>query len=335
MRSAALHTLCFLGVFALVLGGLQGSFAGFSGQTENPGNSVTAANDFRAPTVERSVIARSASAPPGYVKQLGTYFVYANVTDTGNPASGVASVTADLSNVSTGITAATLTAGSYTVDGVSYNYRSASQVVTSLLSEGSKSYSVTATDADANAATRSDLSVTVDNTAPTGADVQTANGGATVGRPQTGDTITFTFSEPIDPQSVLSGWTGGSTSVVVRMTNVILGLANDTLQVYNAADSAALPLGTTDLGRGDYVTTFLNLGGEILKFGDTGTASTMVMSGNTITVTLGTAGGNANANTAANNGTMSWTPSLGATDRAGNAASTAAASESGGADKEF
>ena len=331
MRNAVLHALCFLAVFALVMGGLGSSFADFTGQTDNPGNAITAASDFRAPTVERSVIARSASAPPGYVRQAGTYFVYANVTDDGNPASGVATVTADLSNVSTGITAATLSPGSYTVDGVSYNYRSAAQVVTAVLSEGSKSYSVTATDADSNAGTRSDLNVTIDNTAPAGADVQTANGGATVGRPQTGDSITFTYSEPIDPDSVLAGWAGGSTDVVVRMTNG--GLGPDELEVFNAADSAVLPLGTTDLGRGDYVTGLL--GGETLRFGATGTASTMVMSGQTITVTLGTASGVGSANTAGDNGTMSWSPSIAATDRAGNDASGADASESGAADREF
>lgn len=334
MRRAGLHALCALGVLALALGALQGSFAAFTGETDSPGNSVTAASDFRAPTVERSVIARSATAPPGYVKQGGTYFVYANVTDAGNPASGVATVTADVSNVSTGITAATLSAGSHTVDGVSYNYRSEAQVASAILSEGTKAYSVSATDADSNAGTRPDLSVTVDNTAPVGADVQSANGGATVGRPQTADTISFTYSEPIDPGSVLSGWSGGSTSVVVRMVNVgLLDLANDTLEVFDPADSAALPLGTTDLGRGDYVTGVL--GGEILRFGATGTASTMAMSGNTITVTLGTSSGSGNASTAADNGTMGWTPSASATDRAGNAASIAATAESGATDKEF
>ena len=58
----------------------------------------------------------------------------------------------------------------------------------------------------------------VDNTAPTASTVQTANkAGGIAGRPEIGDTITFTFSEPIDPKSVLSGWTGAATSAVVRI----------------------------------------------------------------------------------------------------------------------
>ena len=79
------------------------------------------------------------------------------------------------------------------------------------------------------------------------------------------------------------------------------------------------------------------LGGH-LKFGATGTPSTMTMSGNSITITLGkqsAVGLGVDATTAGANGTMSWGPSATATDRAGNAASTAAATESGAADKEF
>ena len=57
------------------------------------------------------------------------------------------------------------------------------------------------------------------------------------------------------------------------------------------------------------------------------------MSGNTITITLGTQ--SAAATTAAATGTMSWTPSASATDPAGNATATTAVTESGTADKEF
>jgi hypothetical protein len=59
----------------------------------------------------------------------------------------------------------------------------------------------------------------------------------------------------------------------------------------------------------------------------------MVMSGSTITLTLGTP--SVTAETAAGSGTMTWTPSASATDRAGNALSTSAVTESGSGDKEF
>jgi len=59
----------------------------------------------------------------------------------------------------------------------------------------------------------------------------------------------------------------------------------------------------------------------------------MVQSGAAITITLGTASGA--VTTAAGTGTMIWTPSNTATDRAGNPCSIANATESGPADKEF
>jgi hypothetical protein len=324
-------------VVAAVGGGaLGGTFGAFTSSTSNAGNTVTAAPDFSAPTVTASAISRTATATPGFIRQGSTYHVYANVTDSGNPASGVSTVTADVSQVTGGQTAVPLTSGSFTVGGVSYNYRSAQLTANASLSEGSKPYSVTATDGASNSATRSDLSVTVDNTAPTASDVQAQNNSSIVGRAQPGDTMTLTFSEPIEPSSVVSGWNGGATNVVVRMINGgLLGLGDDDVQIYNAGDSAALPLGRVDLRRPDYVTGLL---GGILKFGATGTASTMTMSGNSITITLGTqsaVGLGVDAITAAATGTMNWPPSASATDRAGNAVSTTAVDESGAADKEF
>jgi hypothetical protein len=59
----------------------------------------------------------------------------------------------------------------------------------------------------------------------------------------------------------------------------------------------------------------------------------MVQSGNTITITLGTA--SAGATTASSTSTMVWTPSASAYDRAGNAETTTSRSETGAADKEF
>ena len=53
----------------------------------------------------------------------------------------------------------------------------------------------------------------MDNTAPTATDVQTTNvGGGTNGKAETGDTITFTYSETLDPYSILAGWNGSSTA---------------------------------------------------------------------------------------------------------------------------
>jgi hypothetical protein len=312
---------------ALALAGDEFTLAQFTSTAGNPGNRVTAATDFRAPTVDSSAIAKAAGGTPGFIKQGGAYRVYANIGDTGNPASGAGTVTANVSTVTTGATAAALTAGSFSAGGVSYNFRSAELTADAVLSEGSKSYSVSATDNASNGPTQASFSVTVDNTAPGGTNVQASNGGATAGTAEPGDTVTFSFSEPIDPASVLSGWTGSSTGVVVRLLNGgLLPTTADTVQIWNASNTAQLPLGVITLSTGTYV------GGtsasDSALFGATGTASAMVMSGSTITITLGTDGGSQAASAGVLPGAMSWVPAAAATDRGGNATSTATVAES-------
>lgn len=303
----------------------QSVWGNFSSAGADAGNSITAATDFRAPTASASVIGKTAGGLTGSIKKAGTYYVYANVSDTGNPASGIATVTTNVNSITSGSTAVALVAGSYTAGGTSYNYRSASLTAGSSLAAGSYSYSLTLTDAAGNSATQSGFSVTVDNTAPSGTDVQIVNGGATSGLAEAGDKVTFTFSKAIDPNSILAGWSSGTTNVVVRLNNGS-GSGNDTVTIFNSTNTTQLPLGSVNLGRTDYT-------GANLTFGATGTASSMTMSGSTVTIVLGTQ--SAAATTAASTGTMTWTPSATATDAAGNAVSTTTVTESGAADKEF
>ncbi|MEA2379326.1 MAG: hypothetical protein QOD13_3233 [Thermoleophilaceae bacterium] len=311
---------------AIALAGDDFTLASFTGATESPANRIGAAPDFRAPTVAASAIAKSAGGTPGFVTQSGTYFVYANVNDAGNPPSGVGAVSANVSAITTGATATALAAGSFSVGGVSYSHRSVQLTADAVLAEGARAYSVTAGDNAANGGTQAGFSVTIDNTVPSGSDVQTANGGATAGTAEAGDTATFTFSEAIDPASVLSGWTGASTAVVVRLINGgALPTTADSVQIWNAANSAQLPLGAITLPSGTYVGGLAATDSAL--FGATGTASTMVISGSTITITLGTAGGAQAAGAGTLAGAMSWVPSATATDRAGNATSTATVTE--------
>jgi hypothetical protein len=114
--------------------------------------------------------------------------------------------------------------------------------------------------------------------------------------------------------------------VVVRINNN--GMA-DRLQLWNSTNTIQLPLTNgagLNLGRNDYV-------GTDRTFGLTGTPSTMVRSGNSIAITLGTQSGA--GTTAGANGTMNWTPSASATDRAANPSSITAVNETGAADREF
>ena len=88
------------------IGGLVSPTWSLSGQgATSPGNSVGAATDFRAPTASASVIIKSEGGTPGYIRKGGAYTVLANVGDTGNPASGVSTVTANVSTVTAGQTA--------------------------------------------------------------------------------------------------------------------------------------------------------------------------------------------------------------------------------------
>ena len=305
--------------------GVQFSAASFTARSTNPGSALSAKADWSPPAAGASVIGKSTGGSAGYIKQGATYYVYANVADSGNPAAGTASVTADVSSITTGQTAATLVAGSYTVDGATYNYRSAALTANATLASGSYAYTLSLTDGAGNGATRTGLAVTVDNTVPSATDVQTVNAtGGTAGKPELGDQLVLTYSEPMDPGSILAGWSGAATSVVVRITDGGTS-GNDVLTVRNAANTAQLPLGSINLGRKDFVSATRD-------FGATGTASQMTQSG-AITLTMGTPSGT--TGTAAGTGSLVWTPASGAADRAGNPSSTTAKTESGTADIDF
>jgi signal peptidase I len=316
-------------VLLVLLGTAGAVWAPFTSQAGSSGDQIRAAADWVPPTASSSVIQKTEGGTPGYIRQGGTYRVYANVADSGNPASGVASVTGNVNTITSGQTAASLASGSFTVNGSPFNRESASLTAGASLAAGSKTYALTSTDAGGYAATQSGFAVIVDNTAPAGSDVQTANhAGGTVGKPELGDTATLTYTEPIDPSSIVAGWTGAAaTNVVVRINNNVFSAGfNDTLTVENPANTAALPLGTVNLGHSDYVSSNTT-------FGATGTASTLTLSGSAFIATLGTA--SSGPTTATSTGTMTWAPVNGATDRAGNPDGTSSKTESGTADKEF
>ena len=322
--------------------GLPAAIAAFVDNDAQAASTFGAAPDWIAPEVGTTVVAKATGYLAGSIKQGGTYYVYANVTDSGNPPSGVAAdgEAANVSAITAGGSAAVLAAGSYSAGGVAYNHRSAALVADATLAAGNVGYSITSRDVAGNSRTQTGYNATVDNTAPAASNVQTTNvSGGTQGRAQLGDTITFTYTERIDPESVLAGWTGSSTNVVVRLIdggcllNLLVTVCNDdSVGIYDAANLAALALGSVDLNRGDYHGTVIGTQSP-LTFGATGTASTMVQSGSSITITLGT--GSATADTAGGSGTMAWAPSALAYDAAGNASAITAVNESGTADKDF
>lgn len=286
------------------------------------GDQASAAITVARPQITTSVIAKASGGDPGFIGRNVPYYVYANVTGSGGPPAGLASLTANVASVTPGTTTAPMSFGSFTAGGQAYDYRSAQLVAGGSITAGAKSYTLTATDSGGTTQTAG-FSVTADITAPSASNVQTTNvTGGTAGLAQAGDRLTLTYSEQIEANSILAGWSGASTPVVVRLNNG----SPDSVTIFNATNAAQLPLGTVNMGRTDHTTANLT-------FGATGTASTMVRSGAAITITLGTQ--SAAATTAAGTGTMSWIPSATATDRAGNASTTTARSESGTADVDF
>ena len=176
---------------------------------------------------------------------------------------------------------------------------------TTTIADGAYEIQLTATDAAGNTTTSPIVTpINVDNTAPTAASIATTNGG-TAGRPDTGDTAVYGFSEPIKPASILAGWTGTSTPVTVRLTQG----ATNTMTIWNAANTTQLSLGSVTIGTA-WITASATFN------------ATMVMSGNNVTVTLGT---QTAGTVATSNATfaMVWSPSASATDLAGNPMNTA------------
>ena len=124
--------------------------------------------DSTSPTVSAAVVAMASPATVGWVRRSGSYTVYANVSDAGSPASGIAKVTANVSTLTPGTTALSLAActSSCSVGGVTYGYKSAATTAGSAVADGSTSVSLTAADKAGNTATGS-ASATIDSTAPT------------------------------------------------------------------------------------------------------------------------------------------------------------------------
>jgi hypothetical protein len=306
---AALVSVAALAVASATVGVTQGAFAG---QTSNGGNIITAKPDFRGPTITRVAIGKNTGGVPvgatGFLKPSATYRIYAQVTDVGTPPSGTATVIANVANVTAGQTAVALTAGNVTAGGQTYNYSSA-VLTAGALSNGSKAYSVTATDAAANVTLVNDAAV-IDNIAPAPTDISASGG--TPGRPEVGDVLTLTTNDTLDTVSLLANWTGAATTVQVRFVNQGGG---DRLQVWNSAGTTQIPFGTINLNRTDFTTSTLSFNG-----------STMTQTNGVITIVLGapiigtvtTVGAGAN---------MQWTPLATVTDRAGNAISTSTFTE--------
>ena len=286
------------------------------------GSSVGSASinvDTLPPIVGAATIQKSEGGLPGSIRPSGTYRVYAAITD---PGSAITAATTNASAITAGATASALTAGTWTIGGAAYNYRSALLTAGNKLNAGTQTFTITATDSFAHSVTTSPFSVTIDTTRPSGSSLTTTNkAGGIVGRAEAGDSITFTFSETIDPNSILAGWDGTATPVTLQLLNAGGG-GGDRVQIWDATNTSQLPLGVVRLGSTGYTSTSITF-----------TNSTMTRTGGAITVVLGTPSGA--GTTAVVTSNTRWNPSAIATDLAGNTCQNTAVNEPGAADAEF
>jgi hypothetical protein len=173
----------------------------------------------------------------------------------------------------------------------------------------------------------------VDNNPLRGYDVQTVNGGSTVGRADTGDRITFTYTGQVNPATVTSGWGGSALAVTLRIRDGKLlgtGSNGDTLDVLRNGN--AVNLGSVGLKQ-NYVRD-----NRTQTWNATMTAGTATVNGataTTVTVQLGSVVGTSYTRRVSGSSVMAWTPSAAATDTLGRSCSTSTVSELGSSDREF
>jgi hypothetical protein len=178
----------------------------------------------------------------------------------------------------------------------------------SALASGTYTAQATQTDTAPSTGTSAPVTFTVDATKPTAVSVVAANKtGGTAGKIESGDTITYTYSEPITAASVWSGWSGSSTTVHVRFTSA----GNDTVTILDTSNIAAINLGSVATNA-DYVSTTATFNGTIVRSAD----------GASVVVTLGTP---TSVQPTANVGrNLSWTVGAGIKDLFGNTIATPA-----------
>jgi hypothetical protein len=210
-----------------------------------------------------------------------TVQIYSGTSATGTP---VQTKTATRSGATWSTSASTLAAGTYTAQ-------------------------ATQADSAGNTGTSSANTFTVDTTKPTASKVVATNKtGGTGGKIESGDSVTFTYSEPISPASVWSGWDGSSTTVRVRFTN---NASNDSFTVLDSSSNATINLGSVTTN-GNYVSATTTFSSTMVRSAD----------GASIVVTLGTPSSVQSTAVGAKN--MTWTVGAGITDLAGNAIATPA-----------
>ena len=295
MRPARI--LGLLAALAVATAAVPASGASFVAQTGNVANSVSTKADWVPPAV-------TLTAPADGVFTNDPRPTLSGAAGTAAGDNGTVTAAIYAGATATGTAQQTLTpsvaAGAWTAQPTA-------------LADGTYTAQATQDDGAGNTGRSTAHTFTVDTVAPKATTISAANGSGTAGRLDTGDTLTFTYSEPIDAASVLAGFTGAAKAVQVRFFNTA---SRDELTVLDASGAATVKLdtGTTTTGG---VSTKANYVGGTVTFAGTLTRSA---DGQSFSIVLGapTAGAANIRNKAVAAANMSWSVKAGAADRAGN-----------------
>jgi Bacterial Ig-like domain len=278
-------------LFAAVLAAaaaVQGSQATFTASATNAGSFATASKF--PPTVTLTTPANGSAT-------TDTTPAFAGTADT---------ATGDSTTVTIRVYSGTSTAG--TLVQTKSGFRSGSSFnfsLTTALAQGTYTAVATQTDTSGNTGTSNAITFKVDTTAPTAVSVSA-------------DTLTYTYSEPIQPSSVWSGWNGSATTVHIRFTSS----GNDTITVLTTANGTGINLGSIATNA-DYVSATATFNATMAMSAD-GTAVVLTLSTPTSV--------NASASPGRN---MTWTVGAGIRDLAGNTIVTPATYNETSSDVDF
>ena len=184
---------------------------------------------------------------------------------------------------------------------------------------GTITYSARATDAAGNTGAAGTATSTKDVITPAVGSVRLNNGGATAGKVERGNSVTITFSEPLNPATICSAWTNGpgiQTQNGTGNKQVVVNISATDVLTVTGAGCPTLRVGSVALGA-DYTSVPLTF------MGNNTNASSLQWNHDqrTLTITLG-AGTAGAATITSTTVSPSYTPAAGVTDAAGNALPT-------------
>ncbi len=295
-------------VTAALLASGAGTFGAFTA-TRNVSTSLSAHADWLPPVINATVAGSTSGSATEHLKRGSTYYLYADVAaDRGNPAAGVASVTADASGLTAGQTAVALTAGSYSFGGVSYNYRSGALTVDVTPPACRYRYPTTVTDAasPANTATRPTLAPSTDRDLLTDYNIRLDGPTATdsIGQPSSAGDVNNDGKDDVivgNPNADNNGADSGSAYVIFgRTTDAIIDLATvgtNGFRIDGAASNDKLGGGASaagDVNADGYDDVVVSAqGADNNGRGASGSAYVVFGSANPVTVNLSTLGASA------------------------------------------